>query len=341
LRALTVASIVIVGTLAVPSAAQAKQPEPAQGKVTFISGAEFREKRDAEKAEVRSGRQPAAKAESRRKSREEFLRLALEKTGALYLEEDLDVVEPMPGVVITLPIQMNVQAMAVEESEGSMIAEVKADWGNAASPSTHAGVGMAPYWSSGVSGNYLIEFWGGGEKLASMLSNWSRKQLLSDGNGTYDWWVYSRKAWGQSYDISGWDWRVTGMFMWNFPEEYIKPNLVTWEDMSPGSDFEGNCDTLPFTATVNTPIGASISFTDCDSYDMWFHPNVPGEYNLYFDQGAIYSLGNFEAAYIVTLKSKQGSSVWFNDVQRLEIAKYSYPAKTCTAATNGNGTCYV
>jgi len=111
--------------------------------------------------------------------------------------------------------------------------------------------------------------------------------------------------------------------------------------MTPGSDFTGNCDNNPWVGSVGA-LGkyVGISFFDCDRLDMWYHPSVPGEYSIYMDQGSVYDDGNREAAYAVTVKSRNGSSVWCNDVQRLEIARYTYPAKKCSR-TNSGGACYV
>jgi hypothetical protein len=340
-KALTLALVTaVVGVLAVPTAAIAA-PEPAGSgsKLIRVSKEQFRAARAAAKAERTAGRENARLAENRR----EFIAQSARKSGTFYVEDEVDVVEPVENLVVVLPRDMQVLGLAVDVAPTTMIAEMKADWGpDGGGATTGPGVGMEPYWSSGSSGEYLISFYSGGTRLATMLSNFKRQKLLNDGSGTYDWWAYSRKAWGQSDEISGLNWSVTGMYMWNFPNENIKPNLVSREDMAPGNDITGDCDHNPWVGSVQA-LGkyVGISFFDCDYYDVWYHPNVPGEYSMYMDQGALYDNDNREAAYAVTVKSKNGSSVWYNDVQRLEIALYTYPAKKCQAPTNNGGTCYV
>ena len=341
MKRLTMALVVSLTVLVAPAPALAdERDKPTRSERIKISGSQFKNARDDAKAERKLGREKDAK----KATRENFVRKSAEKAGLFYVSADVDVVEPTEGVVVAVPADMQVSELTIEETDGKFSAELRVDAGPNGGQEGPAGMGMQPYFGSGASGTYLIEFWAGSRKLAEMLSNWQQKQLLSDGNDTYDWWGYTRKAWGQSFEIPGRNWSVTGMYLWNFPDESVKPNLVAWEDMAPGADLRGNCDNSPYNALAAAGAPAatiSVAFKDCDYNDMWFHSQVPGEYSIRFDQGAVFSQGNYETGYAVTVKSIQDSSVWYNDVQRLEIAKYTYPAKKCQAPTNGGADCQV
>lgn len=100
-----------------------------------------------------------------------------------------------------------------------------------------------------------------------------------------------------------------------------------------------SCDDLPFSIGIEVKgVSLSGSFKDCDEYQVSFNSYIPGSYKIRYDQGFIFDTGAREAGYQAAYKTLAGSSVAFDEYQRLEMARWTYPAKTCES-TNSNNTC--
>lgn len=77
------------------------------------------------------------------------------------------------------------------------------------------------------------------------------------------------------------------------------------------------------------------NFQDCDSYDVTFNAIVPGSFTNYFDQGFAFSPENKEVGFQTAMKAVAGEQIYFSHYQRLEMARWTYPAKKCEARDSG------
>ena len=276
--------------------------------------------------------QAAANSESQRTqaARNEFVQ-RMAARGQYFRAQDVDVIE-VGATTVVVPKAVSVTQVAVTSDADTAV--IDASTVPAETPGIGGGPGSAPYWQQISSGCYTLKFTG----AAEMLSCWYKHKLQSDGDAAFDYWGYRRKGWGQPYSISGLDWSITSMTIESTPTAASQGNFVQWEDFEPGADRNGNCDTLPLSLSAEAKgVGLSISFIDCDFYDITFGPAI-GKFRNKFSQGAIFSGGNREVAYTTAVKIKPGATPYWSDYSRLEIAKYTYPAKVCEAS-NANKTC--
>ncbi len=310
----------LAGTVGIPAASADQADE-----VTLTADAIVRERGIAAAARAR-GQEPAKLA----RARAEMVRMSAQR-GVTYALTDVDAFE-VGDLVVTLPTAAVANRVSVSRGEDGQLA-AEADITNDVGVAGHQGLGQAS-WATGTSGCYTITI----TNAATMQTCWYKKKMLDDGDGSFDYYSYRRKAWGQPASISGKDWSVTGMVVRSYPTSGTAANFKGVIARKPGSDFTGNCDTLPFDLSLGYK-GASIGFNfmDCDKYDVTFGTKF-GDYSNYFKQGAVFSGGNREVAYHEITKVSQGASAVWNDYQRLETARWTYPAKTC-ASTNGNKTC--
>jgi hypothetical protein len=189
-------------------------------------------------------------------------------------------------------------------------------------------------WPTGTSGCYTITI----TNAATMQTCWYKKKMTDDGDGSFDYYSYQRKSWGQPAEISGANWSVTGIPLRSYPTDATRGNFTGVISRKPGADLKGDCNTSPFSLSISFK-GAStgISFIDCDMYYPTFG-STWGDYEIRYSQGAVFSSKNVEAGYHEVVKVKQGASAVWRDYQKLEVARWTYPAKTCSS-TNSNNTC--
>lgn len=320
MRILAVLVVVLSATLVTPAYA-------ATDVVETITGERFSAARELARTEALSGAEPAWKTAERQRFVADSARLA----DVRYAASDVDVVE-LSGVRVMVPRDTQVDGITVRRlADGRRTADL-------ATTQTAAANGVVPqdieqpFWFQKASGTYRVVMNGVGE----MLSKWATNVLVHDGDRTNDYWALHRKAWGQAYEVDGLNWSVTGMEISSAPVIFVRPYLIGWEDMSPGQDFEGNCDPSPFNMTVGVKgVELASNFQDCDEYDITFNSLVPGDFKNYFDQGAVFDSDNREVGFQTALKAKADEQIYFSHYQRLEMARWTYPAKKCESRDSG------
>ncbi len=321
LKPILVASLMILGTASGVDSASAADSADVE---VLLNAQQVAEKRiDAARARA-AGREAGAV----QRARVDHIRDSA-KRGATYATDEVEAFELSDGIVLALPKNATVRSVRLKKGDQRVVADADVVAEDTAVPG-HQGLGMAS-WSTGTSGCYTITIVG----AARMQTCWYKKKMLDDGDGLNSYYSYQRKAWGQADDIWGQDWSITGMKVRSFPTSGTAGNFRGVMSRKPSVDFTGDCNTLPFSLSLSYK-GAStgLTFTDCNYYDVTFGTRY-GDYSNYFYQGSIFSRGNREVAYHEITKAAQGTLTAWNDYQRLEIARWTYPAKSCSSVNSG------
>jgi hypothetical protein len=246
--------------------------------------------------------------------------------GAALADEDVTVARLADGLLdVAIPDTVTVTSIEVIVDEEGNVQFASESAPSEESAILTGGPGMGT-WGSQVDGQYVITFRnpmiGFSNVIAEGTFLWKREKYMNDGNGTYDWWHYTRKGIAQMKDITGDDYQVKTLTVQSYPYDSVESGLANWTDIDPASDFTGQCSSHQFNTEIHTPIfTAGYTFTDCDGYTVWHNPNVPGSYKITMDQGAWVNEGSRAAGYSVGWKSYQGTPGSMHDFQKMVITR--------------------
>ena len=124
---------------------------------------------------------------------------------------------------------------------------------------------------------------------------------------------------------------VTGLYISAHATDGSAGNVVDRIDQSPQQDFSGNCSGSYDISVSVLGVGAGGSFADCDHYDIAFSATEPAYYRNYMEQGAVFSGGNRAVGFQIAVKVDEGKALNFTIYQRLETARFVYPADKCSS----------
>lgn len=272
-----------------------------------------------------------------------------EAEGSPLTPEDIAVLHLGDAMTLAVPESTdltNVEVIGGEASGGAadvVSVAVDSDAPEDASVAS-AGPGMGE-WGSRVDGQYVItvkdpRYPNSSTVIGTGTFLWKREKYLNDGNGTYDWWNYSRKGIGQPKNVTGDDWQISKLRVQSYPYDAIEPGLVNWTDLEPSANFAGRCGSSSFTTGISTPVfDAGYSFVDCDQYVVWHNPDNPGSYHITMDQGNWVNEGSRSAGYTVGWKSRQGTGGSQHDYQRILFRRAPDSLDTTCASTDTSKAC--
>jgi len=245
--------------------------------------------------------------------------------GAPLTDADVTVLELGDGLVqAAVPATIELTKVSVQgDTATGLSVAAEAQESDEAASILSPGPGMGS-WGERVDGQYVLTVrnptLGPSNVIGTGTFLWARERYVNDGNGTYDWWSYTRKGIGQAADVFGDNWQVADLIVQSYPYDSIEDRLVNWTDLDPAADFSGQCSSHSFSTGVSTPVwNAGYSFTDCDGYDVWHNPNNPGSYKIHMDQGLWVREGSRAAGYSVGWKSKQGTPGSMHDYQKIRF----------------------
>ncbi|OFX18661.1 MAG: hypothetical protein A2V77_01775 [Anaeromyxobacter sp. RBG_16_69_14] len=308
------------------------------------------------RAMARDARHAGQEPAGLRALRHDFAKLISIQTGTALDPEDVDAFA-VDDVTLLVPKGQEVTRVSVGLDASGKQALIDAVGGEDESDAVASAQALsareehaadaAPYWDVGTSGSYQIVFRDPANAIAATATyTWAKKKLINDGDGTYDYWSYTRKGIGQGERApAGATWAITGLYLRNYATAAtLRSNkLKDWIDWTPDGDFTGNCSTSPLTISAGAKgVNLSVSFTACDHYHFGINSNVPGEASIKMTQGAFFHEGTRGAAYITVFKVSQGFTPYFHDQQQLEIAFWAgqhgaYPAPCLS--TDSDKTC--
>lgn len=334
----TLAAAVIAISLIAPAApAQAADVEPTVpvdmtiGDVTVAPGVS--ETIVLDETEISTAREEAIEAAETGLSvadtalRDQLVRES-EEIGGTIDPASVDVVDLLDGdVVLAVPTTIEVEEIVVTVDGLSVEVEATANQIDEAL-ATGGNPGSAPYWANNGDGSYKLVVSGWGDALFT----WRRDKLMNDGSASYTWYAYRRKGDAHPYDRNlAPDARVSILRIQSYPYDSIEPGLVAWSDWEPSADFTGQCGGHVYEAGVNVPYaGITISFQDCDRYDVWRNVDKPGSYWIQMDQGAVINSGSRQIGYSVAWKAREGTAGSQHDFQRVKFY-LSGSFETCDA----------
>ncbi|MER7074136.1 hypothetical protein [Terrabacter sp. NPDC000476] len=275
-----------------------------------------------------------ARAGAREKADLKALRQELARraagNGQTYLDGDTESFVLSDGVSMAVPKGLDVSSVSVRTEGGKVVADVVSE-DTSTTASARQGQGMAS-WTTLTSGTYVIKISGAG----FMESKWLKRKLTGgDGSSKYDYVAMRRTGLGQPYEIGGLNYSVTGLYISVHSTDATRANAVDRIDQAPQQDFTGNCKGSYNIGVSAYGVSAGGTFADCDKNDISFSTTDPGYYRNYMTQGAVFNGGNRAVGFQIAVKIKQGTSLNFTSYQRLEMARYVYPAKKCSTWDSG------
>lgn len=197
------------------------------------------------------------------------------------------------------------------------------------------GPGFASFSPVG-SGQYLLK-----TAVGEMLATWSKSKMTGETNGSYDYWSYQRKARVTTKDLSlSPDYAIRYFGIKSYP--FSSTPLHHWVDWSPATGTRtGDCNSTPLNLSLSY-LGAStsISFIDCDRYNVAIANSNPGDMSFNWDKGwAGLPKGTREGAFNWIAARTQGGSFFANDFQRVGFYEaFSEDLKECSS-TNAGANC--
>lgn len=265
--------------------------------------------------------------------------------GSPLTDEDVSVLHL--GELVSVAVPETIELTSVEvvgDTELGVSVAVEAGESAAADSIASPGPGMGS-WGNRVDGQYVLTVQdprvGTTEVIGTGTFLWAREKYTNDGNGTYDWWMYTRQGIGQPRNVEGDNWQIPKLRVQSYPYDSVEPGLVNWTGMDPAADFTGRCSSSSFTTGISTPVfNAGYSFVDCDGYTVWHNPTNPGSYHITMDQGSWVNEGSRAAGYSLGWKSKQGTAGSMHDYQRILFQRgpTDSSATTCDSY-NANKVC--
>lgn len=322
------AAVVAAGLVATAGPAVAAPASPttastAPGIHLAIDAAQVAKVRSAAADARRANREPAALTDLRRSMAKKAA-----KAGSTYLDADTESFSLSADVSMAVPRGLAIKSVKVSTVDSKVIAEVESEEGRDQILAPQ-GTGMG--WNIVSSGTYVIKISGAGEMESHYL-----KRRMNGAN--YDYIAYRRTGLGQPFEIGGLNHSVTGMYISTHATDGTRNHIVDRIDQSPQQDFTGNCSGSIDISVSVLGVGAGGSFADCDHYDIAWSSSEPGYYRNYMEQGNVFNGGNRAVGFQIALKIRNGSSLSFTNYQRLEMARYFYPADKCSS-WDGNNSC--
>lgn len=322
-----IAAAGLVATTAAPAiAAPAKSPTTANTTRTIsltASAAQIATARTAAATARRAHHEPAALVDLRHSMAKKAA-----KSGTTYLDADVESFTLSSDVSMAVPRGLAIKSVKVSTAGSKVIAEVESEEG-ADQLLAPQGTGMG--WNIISSGTYVIKISGEGE----MESHYLKRRMDTS---TYDYIAYRRTGLGQAYDIGGINYSVTGLYISTHATDATDGHILDRIDQSPQTDFTGNCSGSVDISVSVLGVGAGGSFADCDHYDIAWSSTEPGYYRNYMEQGNVFNRGNRAVGFQIALKIRKDTALKFTNYQRLEMARYVYPADKCSS-WDGNETC--
>lgn len=245
--------------------------------------------------------------------------------GQTLLDEDTEAFALSDDVMIAVSSGAEVEAVAVEASANRVVAEVASAEGTESGDSLAQGQGMG--WSYRHDDTFIIKISGAGEMESQF------KKYRYEGSDAPDLMSMRRHAMGRAYDIGGINYSVTGLYISSHVADRDKGKVTGRWDAKPDNDFTGSCDDLPFSLSIK---GLGWSFKDCDKNDVNWHSDDPGYYRNYMTQGSVFSRGDRSVAFHNVVKIRDGAGLGYTHYQRLEMARYVYPADKCSSWDENN-----
>jgi hypothetical protein len=306
---------------ATPVAPAPTASAPANAAISLIlDGASVQKARLGAKA-LRGGKQEKAELKG---LRSELAKRAA-ANGQTYLDDDTESFALSPQVSMAVPRGLQIKSVDVHTDGDKVVADVVSE-DTTATAQAPQGQGLSG-WSVVSSGTYIIKINGAG----FMESKWLKRRLSGgDGSSKYDYVAMRRTGLGQPYEISGLNYSVTGLYISVHATDSTKKNVVDRIDQSPSQDFTGNCKGSYNIGVTVYGVSAGGTFSDCDKNDISFSASDPAYYRNYMTQGAVFNGGNRSVGFQIAVKIKQGTKLNFTSYQRLEMARYIYPAKKCS-----------
>lgn len=286
---------------------------------------------DADAAEVLNAREAAVEDRARGEEpadlkdlRNDLAESAAE-AGETLLPQDTESFDLSDGVQVAIPADVEVLSVDVVMTDGEAVAEVVAQT-TAGSGGVVQGQGMG--WTHKASGTFIIRLSGQGE----MESRFIKSRFTGDGP---DLMSMRRKAMGRAFEIDGKNWSVTGLYISSHVIDEDKQWVNGRYEAKPASDRDGDCDDMPFSLDIK---GVGWAFKDCDTIDIAWDASNVGYYRAYMKQGAVFSGGDREVGFHNVIKIDANRAVNYKHYQRLEMARWVYPADTC-GSWNTDKTC--
>lgn len=261
------------------------------------------------------------KAQLQRSAAQDGVTLLDEDTTAFKLNEHVSVAAPKGARFSRIDVRST--------AEGSVIAEAETESSGVSSDASvsAASQGHGMGWRYQHSNVYVIKIRGVGE----MESRFKKYKFVGDGPDLSS---MRRKGMGRAYDINGFNYSVTGLYISSHVRDKDKWKVRYRWSSKPSSDFNGNCDNNNYSLGIK---GLGWSFNDCDRNDIAYSASNPGYYRNYMKQGALFSRGDREVAFHNVVAVKNGkTNLAYKHYQRLEMARWSYPAKKCSSWTSSN-----
>lgn len=243
------------------------------------------------------------------------------KAGTTYLDADTESFSLSSDVSMAVPRGLAIKSVKISTVADKVVAEVESEEGpdQLLAPQ---GTGMG--WNIITSGTFVIKISGEGE----MESHYLKRRMDTS---TYDYIAYRRTGLGQPYEIGGLNYSVTGLYISTHATDATAGHILDRIDQSPSTDFSGNCSGSYDISVSVLGVGAGGSFADCDHYDVAWSSSEPGYYRNYMEQGASFSGGNRSVGFQIALRIKKDTSLSFTNYQKLEMARWIYPADTCSS----------
>ncbi len=243
------------------------------------------------------------------------------KAGTTYLDADVESFSLSSDVSMAVPRGLAIKSVKISTQGSKVVAEVESEEGpdQILAPQ---GTGMG--WNIITSGTYVIKISGEGE----MESHYLKRRLDTS---TYDYIAYRRTGLGRAYDIGGINYSVTGLYISTHATDATDGHILDRIDQSPQQDFTGNCSGSVDISVSVLGVGAGGSFADCDHYDIAWSSSEPGYYRNYMEQGSVFNRGDRAVGFQIALRIRKDTSLSFTNYQRLEMARYIYPADTCSS----------
>lgn len=249
---------------------------------------------------------------------------AAAQNGETLLPRDTEAFELTDEVQIAIPEDMEIKSVEVAIEDDRAVAEVVTETGSEGAAVQGQGMG----WEHKGSDTFIIKLTGKGE----MESRYIKERFIGEGP---DLMSMRRKGQGRGYEVSGYNWSVTGLYISSHVIDSDKQWVNGRYEAKPASDQNGDCDDLPFSLNIK---GLGWAFKDCDEIDIAWVADNPGYYRAYMKQGASFSKGDREVGFHNVIKVDAGKTVNYTHYQRLEMARFVYPADKCSS-WDENNTC--
>lgn len=287
----------------------------------------------ADRAVIAQARSRAGEARDRGQEPAELreLRATLARNaaqdGQTLLAQDTEAFALSDKVSVAISKSAHIESVTVAADPSKVVAEVTSQDAAGGTEAPSQGQGMG--WTYKNDGTFLIKITGAGE----MESRYYKYRY--EGTDAPDLMSMRRKGLGRAYEIDGLNYSVTGLYISSHVVDADRPKVTGRWASKPENDFTGDCNDTGFGLDIK---GLGFSFIDCDKNDINYDVDNPGYYRNYMTQGASFSQGDRSVAFHNVVKIKDGAGLGYTHYQRLEMARWVYPADKCSS-WDSNNTC--